>query len=99
MAFVLSRRVGEALEVQGVLIEISKITESTVILRITADESLRVRYKEFTRHAKRDADSSAQDRASLARIRKDRKRGPHSTRGRGLHADTVDQQSGDDASD
>lgn len=58
MAFNLTRREGEALRVSDVLIEISKIREHSVILRITAPDSIRVVYKELSRNAQGDCNDA-----------------------------------------
>jgi sRNA-binding carbon storage regulator CsrA len=60
MAFKLSRRTGDAFEINGVLIEIVDIQESKVIFSITSDEPVHVRYKDLTRRAKSEADGCSQ---------------------------------------
>ncbi len=55
MPFNLSRRAGEAFEVSGIVCEIVAIKDGKVSLRFTSCVPFEVRYKEFTRQAKRDA--------------------------------------------
>ena len=70
MTFKLSRKLGDAFEVHGVLIEIAAIKESTVIIAISSDSPTRVRYKELTWRAKCNADTDAQQRALEPSFRK-----------------------------
>ena len=60
MAFKLSRRTGDAFEINGVLIEIVDIQESKAIFSITSAQPVHVRYKDLTRRAKREADDCSQ---------------------------------------
>ena len=60
MAFKLSRRTGDAFEINGVLIEIIDIQESKAIFSITSAQPVDVRYKDLTRRAKREADDCSQ---------------------------------------
>ena len=70
MTFKLSRKLGDAFEIHGVLIEISEIKETTVIFAISSDSPVRVRYKELTGRAKSNADTDAQQRALEPSFRK-----------------------------
>lgn len=69
MTFKLSRKLGDAFEVHGVRIEVSEIGDGVVKLAITSCVPFRVRYKELTGQAKRDAET-AQQRAEEPSITK-----------------------------
>lgn len=60
MAFVLSRRRGDAFEIRGVEITVCEITESIVKLKIQSDKPFRVRYKDMARPAQSEAGDSSQ---------------------------------------
>lgn len=70
MPFTLSRRVGDAFEINGVLVEISSITRSKAILTISSSAPFEVRYKDLGKHAKRDAVEDAHNRAVIKPLRK-----------------------------